>query len=191
MQKSVPIVLTAAVAAFALAACSGGKSSSSSTTTTTTTTQSSPAAGASAAAASPAAAASSAASPATGASPAATTSAAGKMAMAGGASAAAGQKVYTTNCSSCHQANGKGQTGVFPPLAGNTVVTGDPTKVIGIVKNGLSGKITVNGVTYNGQMPAWKSQLSNNDIASVITYIRSAWGNKASAVTSAQVASVK
>jgi mono/diheme cytochrome c family protein len=113
------------------------------------------------------------------------------MAMAGGASAAAGQKVYTTNCSSCHQANGKGQTGVFPPLAGNTVVTGDPTKVIGIVKNGLSGKITVNGVTYNGQMPAWKSQLSNNDIASVITYIRSAWGNKASAVTSAQVASVK
>jgi mono/diheme cytochrome c family protein len=187
MQKSVPILLASAVAVFALVACSGGKSSSSSTTTTTTTTQSSPAAGASAAASpagSPAAASS-------GASPAATSGAMSNVAMSGAASAAAGQKVYTTNCSSCHQANGKGQTGVFPPLAGNTVVTGDPTKVIGIVKNGLSGKITVNGVTYNGQMPAWKSQLSNNDIAAVITYVRSAWGNKGSAVTSAQVAAVK
>jgi mono/diheme cytochrome c family protein len=112
-------------------------------------------------------------------------------AMAGAGAAAAGQKVYTTNCSSCHQANGKGQTGVFPPLAGNTVVTGDPTKVIGIVKNGLSGKITVNGTTYNGQMPSWKATLSNNDIAAVITYVRSAWGNKASAVTPAEVAAVK
>jgi cbb3-type cytochrome c oxidase subunit III len=112
-------------------------------------------------------------------------------AMTGAATAAAGQKVYTTNCSSCHQANGKGQPGVFPPLAGNTVVTGDPTKVIGIVKNGLSGKITVNGTTYNGQMPAWKATLSNNDIAAVITYVRSAFGNKASAVTAAQVAAVK
>jgi mono/diheme cytochrome c family protein len=179
MQKSV-LVLTAAFAALALVACSGGKSSSSSTTTTTTT-QSSPAAGSSAAAASPAA----------GASAAATTGAMGKTAMAGAGAAAAGQKVYTTNCSSCHQANGKGQPGVFPPLAGNPVVTGDPAKVISIVKNGLSGKITVNGVTYNGQMPAWKATLNNNDIAAVVSYIRSAWGNKAAAVTPAQVAAVK
>jgi mono/diheme cytochrome c family protein len=125
------------------------------------------------------------------ASPAATTGAMSNVAMTGGALAAAGQKVYSTNCSSCHQANGKGQPGVFPPLAGNTVVTGDPTKVIGIVKNGLSGKITVHGQTYNGQMPAWKSQLSNNDIAAVVTYVRSAWGNKGTAVTPAQVAAVK
>jgi mono/diheme cytochrome c family protein len=113
------------------------------------------------------------------------------MANAGGASAAAGAKVYTTNCSSCHQANGKGQPGVFPPLAGNPVVTGDASKVIHIVKNGLSGKISVNGTTYNGQMPAWKSTLSDADIASVITYIRSSWGNKAGAVTAAQVTAAK
>jgi mono/diheme cytochrome c family protein len=111
--------------------------------------------------------------------------------MTGGASAAAGMKVFTTNCSSCHQANGKGQPGVFPPLAGNAVVTGPADKVITIVKNGLSGKITVNGATYNGQMPAWKGTLSDSDIASVITYIRSSWGNKASAVTPAQVTAAK
>lgn len=111
--------------------------------------------------------------------------------MAGAASAAAGQKVYTTNCSSCHQANGKGQPGVFPPLAGNATVTGPADKVISIVKNGLSGKITVNGTTYNGQMPAWKGTLSDGDIASVVTYIRSSWGNKASAVTAAQVTAAK
>lgn len=105
-------------------------------------------------------------------------------------SAAAGLKVYTTNCSSCHQANGKGQPSVFPPLAGNPVVTGPASKVIAIVKNGLSGKVTVAGATYNGQMPAWKGTLSDSDIASVITYIRSAWGNRAGAVTAADVTAV-
>lgn len=171
MQRSVTIVLTAVIAAAALAACSGGKQTSSSTTTTTTT-QSSPAA-----------------SPSTAASAAA--SAAPKMVAAGGASAAAGAKVFTTNCSSCHQANGKGQPGVFPPLAGNATVTGPADKVIAVVKNGLNGKISVNGTTYNGQMPAWKGTLSDGDIASVITYIRSSWGNKASAVTASQVSAAK
>jgi len=98
-----------------------------------------------------------------------------------------GAAVYSTNCSSCHQSDGKGAIG--PPLAGNALVTGDPAKVIHIVKNGLTGTISVNGKTFNGQMPAWKGTLSNNDIAGVITYIRSSWGNKASAVTTAQVAS--
>ena len=98
-----------------------------------------------------------------------------------------GAAVYSTNCSSCHQSDGKGAIG--PPLAGNALVTGNPAKVIHIVKNGLTGTISVNGKTFNGQMPAWKGTLSNNDIAGVITYIRSSWGNKASAVTTAQVAS--
>lgn len=180
MQRSVTIVLTAAIAAATLVACSGGKQSSS--TTTTTTTQTSP--GASPAATTGAAAASPAASSAM-----TTTKTKTNTAMAGAASAAAGAKVYTTNCSSCHQANGKGQPGVFPPLAGNAVVTGPASKVIHIVKNGLSGKITVNGATYNGQMPAWKGTLSDSDIAAVVTYIRSSWGNKASAVTASEVTS--
>jgi mono/diheme cytochrome c family protein len=70
-------------------------------------------------------------------------------------------------------------------------VNGPAAKVIGIVKNGLSGKITVNGTTYNGQMPAWKGTLSDSDIAAVVTYVRSAWGNHGSAVTPAQVTAVK
>lgn len=101
-----------------------------------------------------------------------------------------GATVYTTNCSSCHGAAGKGVAGAFPPLAGNPHVTGAAKSVIHTVKYGLTGSITVAGSPYNGTMPPWGAQLSNDDIAAVITYIRSSWGNKASAVKSADVAKV-
>ena len=154
---------------IALAGCSKGSESSSSTTT------SEGAASEASAAASPGAAA--------------TTGGMGA-ASGNGASASDGAKVYQTNCSSCHQANGQGVEGTFPPLAGNAVVTGDPKQVIHIVKYGLNGSIQVKGHTYNGMMPAWGQQLSNADIASVITYIRSSWGNSASAVSESDVAGV-
>lgn len=102
-----------------------------------------------------------------------------------------GKAVYTKNCSSCHQATGQGVPSTFPPLAKNSFVTGDAKKVIGAVLHGLTGQISVNGKSYNGSMPAWKSQLSNGEIAAVITYIRSAWGNKASKVSEKDVAAVK
>jgi ubiquinol-cytochrome c reductase cytochrome b subunit len=103
-----------------------------------------------------------------------------------------GASVFSNNCSSCHGAHGQGQPGTFPPLANNPIVTGDPNKVIGIVLNGLHGSITVNGQTYNGQMPPWKGTLSNKEVADVITYIRGSLGNnKATAVTEAQVAGYK
>jgi ubiquinol-cytochrome c reductase cytochrome b subunit len=105
--------------------------------------------------------------------------------------AAAGQKVYAQNCSSCHGANGMGTPGAFPPLANNAVVAGNPDDVITIVLDGKSGPITVNGAGYNGQMPAWKASLSNKDIAAVVTYIRSGLGNKAGAVTEQDVAKLK
>ncbi|MGP6156468.1 MAG: c-type cytochrome [Vulcanimicrobiaceae bacterium] len=108
----------------------------------------------------------------------------------GQAAAAAGPDgaaIYASKCASCHQANGQGLAPAFPPLAGNSVVTGDPKKVIAIVSNGLNGKITVSGKDYNGAMPAWKGQLKNDEIAAVITYIRSSWGNKASAVKASDV----
>ncbi len=106
--------------------------------------------------------------------------------------AAAGQKVYSQNCSSCHGATGMGTPGAFPPLANNPMVTGDAKDVITTVLNGKSGAITVNGQGYNGQMPAWKASLSNKDIAAVVTFIRSGLGNnKASAVTEQQVAKLK
>ncbi len=107
-----------------------------------------------------------------------------------GAAANDGGKLYTQNCSSCHQPNGQGVAGTFPPLAGNATVTADPSVVIRIVKYGLNGKVSVKGTDYNGMMPAWGQSLSNADIASIITYVRSAWGNKASAVTQAEVTAV-
>jgi mono/diheme cytochrome c family protein len=106
-------------------------------------------------------------------------------------SAASGADVYSNNCSSCHQAGGKGVAGNFPPLAGNPVVTGDANKVVHIVKFGLNGKLAVAGKSYNGMMPAWSGSLSSDQIAAVLTYVRSSWGNHASAITAAQVNAVK
>lgn len=181
-------VLIAAIAAVALAACGGGKSNS--------TTQTSPAASPAMTPKNPKLGKPNATKPMpvahmTPKNPNLGKPEAGNVAMSSAAALQAGSKVYTTNCSSCHQATGKGQPGVFPPLAGNTVVTGPADKVITIVKNGLSGKISVKGATYNGQMPAWKGTLSDSDIAAVITYVRGSWGNKASAVTAKQVSAVK
>ncbi|MBV8724331.1 MAG: cytochrome c [Candidatus Eremiobacteraeota bacterium] len=107
------------------------------------------------------------------------------------ASASDGAVVYRNNCSSCHQLDGKGLRGAFPPLAGNPTVTGNPTAVIVVVKNGLEGRVVVNGVTYSGIMPHWGGVLSDEQIASVITYIRSSWHNGAQGVSLAQVRAVK
>jgi mono/diheme cytochrome c family protein len=102
-----------------------------------------------------------------------------------------GKGVYAANCIGCHGATGAGLPSTFPPLAKNAFVTGDPKKVIRAVLAGMSGPIKVNGKPYNGSMPPWKGTLSNKAVAAVISYIRSSWGNKASAVTEKQVASSK
>ncbi len=107
------------------------------------------------------------------------------------ASASDGGVVYTQDCSSCHQADGRGIPGAFPPLAGNATVTGNPVAVIEIVKNGLEGRLVVNGEAYSGIMPRWKGLLSDEQIAAVITYIRSSWKNLAPGVSISQVEAVK
>lgn len=97
-----------------------------------------------------------------------------------------GAKVYRNQCLQCHQANGEGVPGVYPPLAGSDWVTGHPQVVSRILISGLNGPIEVKGNTYNGNMPAFGSSglaLSNKDLAGVITYIRQEWGNAASDVT--------
>jgi cbb3-type cytochrome c oxidase subunit III len=102
--------------------------------------------------------------------------------------ALSGEALFTEKCSVCHQSSGEG-TQIYPPLAGNPAVTAaDPSGMIGIIVNGRKGPLNVSGKTFNGQMPTWKGQLSNADIASVATYVRSAWGNNASPVTEEQVA---
>lgn len=103
-------------------------------------------------------------------------------------SALSGAALFATKCAACHQSSGQGNAD-FPPLAGNPVViAADPSQMIGVIVNGRSGPLDVNGKTYNGTMPTWKGQLSNADIASVATYVRSAWGNSASPVTEEAVA---
>lgn len=106
------------------------------------------------------------------------------------ASASDGATVYLENCSSCHQTNGEGVAGAFPPLAGNPVVTGNPVAVIAIVKNGLEGKIVVHGSAYSGIMPAWKKQITDQQIAEVISYIRTSWNNNSHGVSLSQVEAV-
>lgn len=107
------------------------------------------------------------------------------------ASASDGGEVYLANCSSCHQTDGKGVSGAFPPLAGNSTVTGNPVAVITIVKDGLEGRLVVDGQAYSGIMPRWRGVLSDAQIASVITYIRSSWKNHAPGVSIADVQAVK
>lgn len=120
----------------------------------------------------------------------ATTAASAAPVAAQPANASDGARIFNANCSSCHGTTGKGIPGEFPPLAGNPVVLGDPSKVIHIVKYGLEGRIVVAGSTYRGEMPDWKGSLSDASIASVVTYIRSAWGNSVSAVSTADVTAV-
>ena len=102
-----------------------------------------------------------------------------------------GAKVYRNQCAQCHQADGNGVLGVYPPLVASDWVTGHPQVVSRILINGLNGPILVNGSNYNGNMPAFGPSglaLSDRDIAGVITYIRQEWGNSATEVTEATIA---
>jgi nitrite reductase (NO-forming) / hydroxylamine reductase len=107
------------------------------------------------------------------------------------ASASDGAAIYVANCSSCHQPDGQGIAGAFPPLAGNPTVTGNPLAVITIVKDGLGGRLVVSGQAYSGIMPRWRHLLSDEQLADVITYIRSSWKNNAPGVSIAEVQSIK
>ena len=93
-------------------------------------------------------------------------------------------------CSVCHQPTGQGLPGAFPPLAGSAIINGPAEVPIAIVLHGLQGPIKVKGVEFNGQMAAW-AQLSDDQIAAILTYERSSWGNAAPAVVPADVAAVR
>ena len=103
------------------------------------------------------------------------------------ASSSDGGRIYITNCSSCHQLDGRGLPGAFPALAGNPIVTGDPGAVIAIVKFGSRGRIRGGGEGFGSVMPPWQGLLSDDDLAAVVTYIRFAWHNRAGPVSAAQI----
>ena len=102
-----------------------------------------------------------------------------------------GKAVFASHCAACHQASGAGLAGVFPPLAGSEWVVGKDTIVTNIVLHGINGALTVKGTAYNGAMPAFKDQLQDAEIAALLTYIRSQWGNQVAAVTTETVAQVR
>ncbi len=105
--------------------------------------------------------------------------------------AAMGAELYRTSCASCHQINGQGVQHIFPPLAGDPVVTAaDPTEHIKIVLFGVKGK-SIGGTAYQAEMPAWAAQLSDEETAAVINHERTSWGNNAPTVTPADVARVR
>jgi cbb3-type cytochrome c oxidase subunit III len=107
---------------------------------------------------------------------------------AGAAVQVDGKAVFAAKCSACHQASGAGN-GPYPPLAGNPDLNAaDTATLIGTVLNGRSGPITILGHAYSGVMPAWRGQLTNAEIAAVLTYARSAWTNTGAAITEDQVA---
>jgi len=106
-----------------------------------------------------------------------------------GESADEGARVYSSVCVTCHQADGRGLPNVFPPLAGSDYLMSDKDRSIRILLNGLKGPITVNGKAFNSEMP--KPNLTDEQIASVLTYVRGNFENQGDAVTVADVVRVR
>ena len=120
-----------------------------------------------------------------------------KFGVVGGAQVAADPKVvgkalFSSNCITCHQANGQGLPGQYPPLAGSEIVLGPALNhTIAIVLKGLQGPVAVKGQPFNNSMQPWEGQYTDQQLAAILTYIRSDWGNNAPPVTAAMVKQVR
>jgi mono/diheme cytochrome c family protein/glucose/arabinose dehydrogenase len=99
-------------------------------------------------------------------------------------------KTLYSNCMSCHQANGRGLPPVYPPLRGSEIVHGDAETLVKIVIHGMEGPIVVDGQRYNQVMPA-APLVTDEEIAAVLSYVRSAWGNTGAPIDAATVAKVR
>jgi nitrite reductase (NO-forming) len=98
----------------------------------------------------------------------------------------AGEALFAGTCSVCHQANGAGLAGVFPPLAKSDYLAADLHRAVGIALHGLTGKVVVNGSEFNSVMPAM-SQLNDDEIANILTYVANSWGNPGGRISSDEV----
>ncbi len=99
-----------------------------------------------------------------------------------------GQSVYATYCMSCHMEDGNGVEGAFPSLV-KTNHLNDKNKLVKIILQGMRGQTVVNGITYNGEMAGLN--LTDQEVADVINFIRNSWGNKATAMKITEVAPAK
>lgn len=104
---------------------------------------------------------------------------------------ARGQQVFERICALCHGVDGAGKPGQAPPLAGSEWAQGIPQRMIRIPMFGLTGPVTVKGQQYNLSMPAMGAALSPDDLAAVLSYIRTSFGNKATPVTADMVSAIK
>lgn len=97
-----------------------------------------------------------------------------------------GKKIYKRSCSACHQADGMGVSGAFPPLGGSEWVNGSKERLASIMILGLNGKIHVNGEDFEGSMPAFKNdrkfKKKTENFSHVLSFIRNSFGNKTDAI---------
>jgi len=118
------------------------------------------------------------------------TAAAARTSREEGSRTAAGESTFLGTCATCHQRDAAGLSTIFPPLAGSDYLMADRTRSIEIILHGLSGPVTVNGASFNGVMPAF-SNLTDHEVANVLTYIRANFGNEGDAITDEEVAAVR
>lgn len=105
------------------------------------------------------------------------------------ASVARGKTIYNTQCVTCHREKGEGIKDVYPPLAKSDYLMANRARSIGIVVNGATGEITVNGAKYDGEMLS--VDLPDAQVSDVLNYVRNSWGNKGEAVKPGEVAPEK
>lgn len=98
----------------------------------------------------------------------------------------AGQQLFAGTCSVCHQANGAGLPGVFPPLAKSDWLGQDAKRAVDVVLHGLSGKVKVNGKDYDSVMPPM-NQLNDDEVANILTYVLNSWGNPGGSISADEV----
>ena len=97
-----------------------------------------------------------------------------------------GSDIYISTCIACHQPNGEGVPGLHPPLVKTTHVLGNKTRLIQIMLKGMDEAVVINDITYTTPMPSF-AQLTDQQIADVLNYVRNSFGNQASVVGVSQV----
>lgn len=102
-----------------------------------------------------------------------------------------GKRIFTQICSTCHQADAMGLPGAFPPLAMSDFLNADHQRAIGIVLHGLSGRITVNNTGYESVMPVFGNQLTDTEIAHVLTYVLNNFNNQGGTVSAEDVKAIR
>lgn len=102
-----------------------------------------------------------------------------------------GEKLFVTNCATCHQPTGLGIAGAFPPLVKSPWVAGNEERLIKLIIAGLAGEVEVMGAKYNGAMPNVGVGLKDAQVAHIATYVRQAWGNNAGPVMDTKVAELR